>query len=710
MADHYTLDIDPDGLKLAKQWIGTVSNNLHSKGATIAGTPAEIGDQWTGEAAVSITGEMSGLGALMKSPLATDLEAIATAIGTLEGHYRTAVDESLPALNSRWSAADQTYQDAVDGADASYDRGTRTEPGEPPLNRAIREEFQTIRSTAVSAAATARQTTRDAIDEDYEALRTLLRGKTRDLSTALVEHTPVDVPPSALEDYQTNGSYPLLPLDHSALLGDLGNTSQYLQDQLEAAQQEAREQAEDDVQALRDALDDGDAEAINEALAAIGDHEDDPYYPGQLIDLLGHEGVLDLYNQVEDAVSNYSIGVEEVQEDLLAFNDTIAAGVESLDDAAFAQFSADFTGQDYAARIWALIAASDSAKGRINAIAIANFGEVYNGPPTVGGPTLIPHIFHYAYNLESTSLLEQWDDRSSGSDFADVFTHLDDEQRDEVLQRLLNISTDGGTLNNDEWQVLANLYGEALQSFRDRGNNVAGTEGAEYPSSEIEDLLEYAHFPHDPLYWDAYRGHLEDVVTDPAFLSWYLEDVMEDGVSHRGLTEALRTVDADAEDLMEQIIETRVAAGDNPDAIAEMIGYMLKTEELLGAEVNLGGVLKSIVESAIGAGVKHPLTGPTLGVFNALISEINRLEQLDASWDEAMGDNAQHNLLGFALYVKIYGVPPEFDAWLERTGRGDADDPEAIIDFFQEQKADGTGLYGEINELVVLIDESRDEE
>lgn len=710
MADHYTLDIDPDGLRLAKQWLGTVSNNLHSKGATIAGTPAEIGDQWTGEAATSITGEMSGLGALMKSPLATDLEAIATAIGTLEGHYRTALDETLPALNSRWAAADRTYQDAVDAADASYDRGTRTEPGERPLNQAIRDELQTVRSGAISAAAAARQTTRDAIDDDYEALRTLLRGKTRDLGTALVEHTPVDVPPSALEDYQGAGRYPLLPFDHSSLLGDLVLTSAYLHNQLEAVQQEARDRAEDDVEALREALDDGDAEAINEALAAIGEHEDDPYYPGQLIDLLGPEGVLDLYNQVEDAVSRYQVHVEEVQEDLLAFNDTVAAGIESLDDPAFAQFSADFTGQDYSARIWAIIAASDNARGRINAIAIANFGEVYNGPPTAGQSTLVPHIFHFAYDLESTDLLEQWDARSSGADLADIFTHLDDEQRDTVLQRLLNIHTDGGTLGDGEWQVLANLYGEALQTYRDRGNAVVGTEGAAYPSDEIEDLLELAHLPSDIRYWDAYRDHLEDVVTDPVFLSWYLEDVMEDGVSHRGLTDALRTVDADAEVLMEQIIETRVAAEDNPDAIAEMVGYLLKTEELLGAEVNLGGVLKSIVESAIGAGVKHPLTGPTLGVFNALLSEINRLEEIDASWDEAMGDNAQHNLLGFALYVKIHGVPPEFDAWLERTGRGDADDPEAIIDFFQEQKADGTDLYDDINELVVLIDESRDEQ
>ncbi|UMG93311.1 hypothetical protein [Nocardioides sp. TF02-7] len=421
--------------------------------------------------------------------------------------------------------------------------------------------------------------------------------------------------------------------------------------------------------------------------------------------------MLELYNQIEGVIDRGYASVEGIQEDLLPFNDTIAAGIESLDDPAFARFADDFMENDYSARIWAIIAGSDNAGGRTNAIAIAYFSEVYNGPPAgLGGASLVPHIFHYVYDLEATSLLEQWDERSSGSDLADVFTHFDEEQRDEVLQRLLTIQTDGGTLNDEEWQVKADLYGETLQAYRDRGNEVAGTEGARYPSREIEDLLEYAHFPHSPLYWDHYREHLEDVVTDPEMLRWYLEDVMEDGVSHRGLTDALRTVDADAEELMNQIIETRVEAGDNPDAIAEMIGYMLRTEELLGNQIKLDGVLKSIVESGISAGVKHPLTGPVMGVFNALLSEMERLEKEDASWDEAMGDNAQHNLLGFALYVKIHGVPPEFEGWLERTGRGDADDPEAIIDFFQEQKAEGTDLYDDINDYVVLIDESRDEE
>jgi hypothetical protein len=174
-------------------------------------------------------GEMSGLGGLMKSPLATDLDAIATAVGTLEGHYRTALDETLPDLNRRWREADAAYDSAVDAAGTAYERNTRTEPGQPPMNRAIRDEFQTIRSTAVSSASGTRDSTRAAIDEDYEAMKTHLRNKTRDLATALVEHTPANVPASALEDYQRNGNYPSSQLASSGVLDQLGLTQQYLQ-------------------------------------------------------------------------------------------------------------------------------------------------------------------------------------------------------------------------------------------------------------------------------------------------------------------------------------------------------------------------------------------------------------------------------------------------------------------------------------------------
>lgn len=247
MADHYSLDVDPDGLKLAKDWIGSLGNHLHSKGSTIAGTPAEIGDQWTGEAATSITGEMSGLGTLMKSPLATDLDAMATAIGTLESHYRTALTETLPDLNRRWREADTAYDEAVGEADAAYDRDTRTEPGQPPMNRAIREEFATIRSNAVSAASTARETARAQIDQDYEAMRTHLRGKTRDLGTALVDHTPVAVPASALQDYRAGGSHPSTPFDTSGLLGQLSLTRQYVQAE---ADHEAGRQAAGELEPL----------------------------------------------------------------------------------------------------------------------------------------------------------------------------------------------------------------------------------------------------------------------------------------------------------------------------------------------------------------------------------------------------------------------------------------------------------------------------
>jgi hypothetical protein len=198
------------------------------------------------------------------------------------------------------------------------------------------------------------------------------------------------------------------------------------------------------------------------------------------------------------------------------------------------------------------------------------------------------------------------------------------------------------------------------------------------------------------------------VVKDPKFLTWYIRDVIDDGAGPRELNDAIKFVDGNADDLMESIIEYQVSTGVNEDEIAEFIGYMLRTDELLGDKIQLGGVLKSLVESGISAGVKNPATGPVLGVFNALLAEYERMEGNIQAWEDAMGDNELHNQLGFALYVRIYGQPPEFEQWLTEHGR--EDDEDAMVDFLQEQKTQGTDLYNDINNLVDIIDESRDEE
>jgi len=259
MADHFSLDVDPDSLKLAREWFGSLSNHLSTKATTISGTPGEIGEQWTGEAATSIKGEMTGLGDLMASPLASDATAIATAIQGLEEDYRAA-QTRVAELNRSWVAADTTYSSAVTAAGNDYDRSVAELSKDHPVNGGIRLDLQDSRSYAISTAATERDKTQSGLTGEYDELVAGLRTKTKALGTALVEHTPVQVPPSALSDYQKNGTYPDRPPSSDSLLAGLGLTKQYVvaQEQHDAGAAAAAELGDiddpDDVQAYLDSL------------------------------------------------------------------------------------------------------------------------------------------------------------------------------------------------------------------------------------------------------------------------------------------------------------------------------------------------------------------------------------------------------------------------------------------------------------------------
>ena len=96
-----------------------------------------------------------------------------------------------------------------------------------------------------------------------------------------------------------------------------------------------------------------------------------------------------------------------------------------------------------------------------------------------------------------------------------------------------------------------------------------------------------------------------------------------------------------------------------------------------------------------------------LGVFNALLAEYERMEKNIKDWESAMGENELHNQVGFALYIPDLRPAAGVERWLAEHDR--PDDEDAMVDFLQEQKSAGTDLYHDINNLVNIIDESRDE-
>ena len=702
---HFILDIDPDGLRDVAARLATLKNHVETKAATVKGTPGEIGDSWTGDAATAITSEMTGLGSLMDrygdklQPAIEKLRAVAR-------DYDDAL-AALPELNRKWEQAETDYQDALDSNQARVEQTRQQWRDEGrTINATLNHELDEMRSNGASAALSTKQQTQHNLEVSFGYTKMWLAQQTRALGSTLASAVPATIDPDALDRWRS-GESDINPL--AGLLGGLGLTEQIKSAEHEQALRELKDQAEEDVEALQQALEDGDAEAIEEALDTIGEHADNPAYAREMVRLLGADGVHDIYTRVDQLVQDGDLVTEELWPHLKGFNDTVAHGMEHMGGEEFASFMEQMNDNDYFQRELALIAASDHAGGKVSAAAMAYYSQVYISDPNAGmGPTLYPEVFHYAYGVNDVHMMEEWDAKADGSDLAEFFQHMDEGDRKDLLDHLLIFSRNGSPpVSDGEWEQLARLYGETVQSIRDQGNAGIGREGAQFPSDAMETLLSYVNSPANPLDADAYRDYIADVVNDPKFLTWYIRDVIDDGAGPRELNDAIRFVDGNADDLMESIIEYQVSTGVDEDEIAEFIGYMLRTEELLGDRIKLGGVLKSLVESGINAGVKHPATGPVLGVFNALLAEYERMEKNIEDWEDAMGDNELHNQLGFALYIRIYGQPPEFERWLAEHDR--SDDEDAMVDFLQEQKSAGTDLYHDINNLVDIIDESRDE-
>ncbi len=707
MSKHFTLDVDPDGLRQVATRLGTLKSHIETKARTVKGTPGEIGDSWTGAAATSIKDEMTGLGTAMDR-YGDKLQPAIEALRSLARDYDDALAR-LPELNRKWDQAETDYQNALD---ANQRRVEQTEQqwrdDGMTINRTLQHELSEMRNSGASTAGDARRQTQHNLEIDFGYMKQWLAQQTRALGGTLADAVPVPIDADTLERWRA-GEDPHVPLDQ--LLGGMSLTKQIKDAEREAELEAAAlEEVRPDIEALNEAMEDGDPEAIQEALDAIGEHADDEYYARALVRELGADGVHEVYNKIEELVEGDEVYMEEFWPHLEGFNDAVAHGMEAFDGEEFASFMEQMNDNDYFQRQLALIAGSDYAGGKVSSAAMAYYSQVYISDGGAGmGRTMYPEVFHYAYDLQNEDMLEVWDAKASGDDLAAYFQHMDEGDRKDLLDHLLVFSRNGSPMVGDgEWERLAQLYGETLGSLRDQGNAAVGVEGATYPTDAVETLLEYVWAPSNTLDADAYKQYVADVVNDPEFLTWYIRDVIDDGASPRTLNTAIDFAGGNADDLMEDIIEYQVSTGVDDAEIAEFVGFMLRTEELLGDEIKLGGVLKSLLESGVSAGVKHPATGPVLGVFNALLAEYERMEGNIQAWEDAMGDNELHNQLGFALYVRIYGQPPEFEQWLTEHGR--EDDKDAMVDFLQEQKTEGTDLYNEINALVDIIDESRDEE
>lgn len=191
MTDHFELDVDPDSVRAVVRRLRRAAPVLAARATAVGRTPGEVGEQWTGQAATSVLGEMPALSGHLETSSTRQDEA-AAALATLAGRYEDALTQ-VGRLNTRWAEAEADHRQAL--RDIDRDERAAQEPvgGRPP-SRFEREESQDVSQRRASAAGDDLRTRQATLTSSFEELREELRTATttaaRALSAAVLVRAP----------------------------------------------------------------------------------------------------------------------------------------------------------------------------------------------------------------------------------------------------------------------------------------------------------------------------------------------------------------------------------------------------------------------------------------------------------------------------------------------------------------------------------------
>ncbi|GAB2686100.1 DUF6571 family protein [Thalassiella azotivora] len=202
MADHFTLDVDPDATQAAADALGELSGVLGSRAEQVAGEPSAIGSAWTGQAATAVKAEMRGL-ADHTETFSTHFATASQALSTLAQTYRDALRQVEDA-NRQWVLADEAYEEAVDAAGREYRRSLDAlDPG--PGRTFLQHELEQSRGWAVSEAGDARRRRRHDLEYSVGMLRLWLGQQTRAAGDAMAAAVVAPVPDETVSTYVASG-------------------------------------------------------------------------------------------------------------------------------------------------------------------------------------------------------------------------------------------------------------------------------------------------------------------------------------------------------------------------------------------------------------------------------------------------------------------------------------------------------------------------
>ncbi|MDZ5619215.1 WXG100 family type VII secretion target [Nocardioides sp. HM23] len=642
MADHYTLNLDPQQLRNVAKFLGEAEAHVRSKGQQVAGTPGEIGGQWTGEAATAIKAEMGALGGVMTGgdgSFSVGLGDAQQALTTLAGHFDTAQEE-LAALNTRWSTAQSDYDDAPIG-DHDPDGGGET-------------------------AGERRDRLQGSADADFEELKTWCRERVKECGETIALSSPISY-------YGYNGSTLSYGTNPDTLLPLLTLTDQRhdLLQQQEQSRQEGKRDAEH-LQELLNGREAYDSDELREFMASIAEHADDPDYAAAFVRAGGSKLLKDAYDAAANDLAVQGGGLlsqEDWEGPLQALNDVYAAGLEVVDGTTLGKITADLGSAKYIGILTA-ITGSDYAGPRTNS-AVLPYAH-YLGDQIPGGSTwdMTRWMSQLANGEKSVDEIIQGyrDNMLDPKDLAVLVNEMDSASRDRWISELLS---DGGDPYDE--QVTRN-WNEILPGLLDaaRDEEALGALGA------LLGQLDSRPPPADATY------DLGKFFTDPKtidLLAQYpesLDDYQDDIASLFGKYVGKKEVNQ----LLKDMIARDLQGEGGIEASAKHIGYILGLAEAAHVDYNVGELVKPIAgqirselqgqlaELIKTGGTTAAKTIPVLNVaiaaLDAIVAEAGKDDAARKKFEEGWKDEDLHQTMAWLLYLQRNGAPDSYERWKEQ--------------------------------------------
>jgi len=146
MADHFTLDVDLESLRLAKTKLGDLAEGLSSTGTQIARADDDLGS-WTGPASEKIKVEVTALGAAV-GDAAPKFTSAKEAVGTFVTAVNTFIEGPLADANREWERANQDATEDIGRLDQQFpDDEDKRDTRRGEIASGLRYALQGISST-----------------------------------------------------------------------------------------------------------------------------------------------------------------------------------------------------------------------------------------------------------------------------------------------------------------------------------------------------------------------------------------------------------------------------------------------------------------------------------------------------------------------------------------------------------------------------------